>query len=219
MTSIGDGAFVGTTNLESVKVEWSKPINVGNIFDYNGGHIMSTLYVPKGKTEIYQSADVWKDFYDIQEYDGEDDGETYLLTFKTEGGKFVQSVEGGKSYVISIVADAGWEVHSATFNGIDITHQLTGAPDLTLVIKEDSELNVVFRQKDNRVGAVAPTDVKVRAWAGTIHVSGADERADVVVYDASGVVVKAAQGNGPIPLDAEGVFIIKVDGETFKVRM
>ena len=71
----------------------------------------------------------------------------------------------------------------------------------------------------NGVGAVAPTDVKVQAWAGAIHVSGADERAEVVVYNASGVIVKNARGNGPIPLDTEGVFIIKVDGETFKVRM
>ena len=219
VTSIGDGAFKGCSSLESVKVGWYLPLNVGNVFDYNDNRILSRLYVPKGSIKFYQSVAVWKDFYDIQEYDEEGEGETYLLTFKTEGGKFVQSVEVGKSLDISIVPDAGWEIHSATFNGMDITHQLTGAPYSTPVIKEDSELNVVFRQKDNRVGAVAPTDVKVRAWAGTIHVSGADERADVVVYDASGVVVKAAQGNGPIPLDAEGVFIIKVDGETFKVRM
>ena len=218
VTSIGQYAFLGTTNLESVKVEWAKPLKVGSIFDHSGGSILSTLYVPKGKTSIYQAAAVWQDFYDIREYDDEDD-ETYLLTFKTEGGSFVQSIEGGKSYGISIVANAGWEIHSATFNGTDITHQLTGTRYTTPVITEDSELNVVFRQKDNRVGAVAPTDVKVRAWAGTIHVSGADERADVVVYDASGVAVKNAQGNGSISLDTEGVFIIKVDGETFKVRL
>lgn len=115
---------------------------MADIFDYNGDCIQATLYVPKGKTKIYQAAAVWKAFYDIQEYD-----------------------------------------------------------------------------EANGVGAVATTDVKVQAWAGTIHVSGADERAEVVVYDASGAVVKNAQGNGPIPLDAEGVFIIKVDGVTLKVRI
>ena len=144
VTSIGRSAFCGTPNLESVKVEWEKPLDVGGIFDYDsdGNCIQGTLYVPKGKAPIYQATAIWKFFYDIQEYD-----------------------------------------------------------------------------EANGVGAVAPTDVKAQAWAGTIQVSGADERAEVVVYDASGVVVKNARGNGPIPLDTEGVFIIKVDGETFKVRM
>ena len=64
-------AFLKCEALEEIYVEWSKPISIDkSVFDYNpSGNILISLYVPEGKTKIYQSAGVWQDFYDIQEYD------------------------------------------------------------------------------------------------------------------------------------------------------
>lgn len=117
--------------------------NSENIFEYNNsGLILSTLYVPAGKTKIYQSAAVWQDFYNIQEYD------------------FEASIENYET-----------------------------------------------------------TPINVQASAGTVTISGADLNAPVSIYTTSGMLVKSAKGNATLSLDSDGVYIIKVGEETFKVRM
>ena len=65
-------AFSECYNLERVYVSWNKPISIdNNIFDKDKttNKIQISLYVPQGKTEIYENADGWKNFYDIQEWD------------------------------------------------------------------------------------------------------------------------------------------------------
>lgn len=65
--SIGDGAFQGCTGLNRVSVEWKTPISLSkNVFaDVNLDSVR--LAIPKG-IKRYQSADVWKDFGNIYEY-------------------------------------------------------------------------------------------------------------------------------------------------------
>ena len=66
--SIGDNAFTDwESNLNSVIVEWREPLEIpGNTFD--GVYDQATLYVPYGTKAAYESADVWKDFGNIEEY-------------------------------------------------------------------------------------------------------------------------------------------------------
>lgn len=66
--SIGGAALSGCTGLTSVTVDWDAPIEVApNAFDWDG--IDKTLYVPRGTKELYENAEVWKDFREIMEYD------------------------------------------------------------------------------------------------------------------------------------------------------
>lgn len=66
VTSIGNSAFWGSNGLSSVKVEWKSPIDiVSNTFSNSSN---ATLYVPKGSKSAYQSANYWKDFKEIVEY-------------------------------------------------------------------------------------------------------------------------------------------------------
>ena len=66
VTSIGEEAFVGCTGLTSIQLLSKTPPTVesGNFAE---SHI--TLYVPVGSLETYQTADTWKNFWDIQEFD------------------------------------------------------------------------------------------------------------------------------------------------------
>jgi surface protein len=66
VTSIGDYAFYDCFNLTSVTVEWEEPIEVSwGVFDYIYD---ATLYVPFGTASAYRDADVWGDFGNIVEY-------------------------------------------------------------------------------------------------------------------------------------------------------
>lgn len=70
--TLGQGALSGCYELEEVHVRHSNPLNIGsNVFSLN--YISNTdiskctLYVPKGCSEAYMAADVWKDFGAIVE--------------------------------------------------------------------------------------------------------------------------------------------------------
>lgn len=66
--SIGEYAFQGCSKLKSVKVQWLTPLAIdANVFeDVNLSNV--TLYVLQGYTDVYKTADVWKDFGKITYY-------------------------------------------------------------------------------------------------------------------------------------------------------
>ena len=67
VTSIGERAFSGCSGLTAVAIGWQTPLVIApNVFD--GVTLNSVkLIVPLGKKNIYQTADVWKDFNPIVE--------------------------------------------------------------------------------------------------------------------------------------------------------
>ena len=67
VTSIGSYAFNGCSGLTSVKVGMETPLTI-----YSGtfsNRANATLYVPAGSKAAYQSANYWKDFKEIVEYE------------------------------------------------------------------------------------------------------------------------------------------------------
>ena len=70
VTYLGGNAFTSCTGLTSVTVEWNTPLEIeSNVFE-NVDKSACILYVPTGSKSAYQSADVWKDFTNIVEYEG-----------------------------------------------------------------------------------------------------------------------------------------------------
>lgn len=230
VNTMGSRTFANCPKLESVKVLWAKPIEISkDAFDYSkSGAILITLYIPRGKTKIYQAAGVWQDLYDIQEFEeggggSGDEGNTAYITVKQgTGGAVKYVVEMGKAYQFVIEPEANWEINTATFNGNDITWLLNNGQFTTPVITGNSEISVVFKQKID--GIMAPTrnsDIKVSAYNGTVTVmvSGAEPDDLIKAYTTSGSLVKSASGNTTITLDKDETYIIKVGMETYKVRM
>ncbi|MDO4957608.1 MAG: leucine-rich repeat protein, partial [Bacteroidales bacterium] len=69
VTSIREAAFTYCSNLTSIKVRINEPLNIKpNVFD-GVDKANCTLYVPKGSLSGYSSAEVWKDFVNIVEFD------------------------------------------------------------------------------------------------------------------------------------------------------
>ncbi len=68
VTSIGEYAFQGCTNLTEVKVQWTTPIEIDpNVFE-DVNLAAATLYVLSGYKATYQAAEVWQDFGNVVEY-------------------------------------------------------------------------------------------------------------------------------------------------------
>lgn len=65
-------AFRNCENLAAVYVSWETPIKITakSVFSQkSNGTILADLYVPEGTLELYKSANIWKKFQNIQEYD------------------------------------------------------------------------------------------------------------------------------------------------------
>ena len=60
----------GTFNssLETITLMCSNPPVIARKYFLNSNYVNSVVYVPQGTLAAYQVADVWKDFWDIQEY-------------------------------------------------------------------------------------------------------------------------------------------------------
>ncbi len=216
VTSIGEKAF-DCSNLTSIKVLWNRPLAIPDAFG-SVNHTNCKLYVPKGTAMMFMSATVWSKFVNIVEYeDGED--AHYITIRMGDGGVLKQSVEVGQTYTYTVSADEGWEVNTLTFDGKDMTSLLLHGQFSTPVITGNSELNVVFKQKDTRVKAIpSMSEVKVYASNKIITIAGAEENAHVSVYGINGAFITSAIGNATITLES-GVYVVKVGEETFKVRL
>ena len=116
VTGIEENAFNGCGNLASLTM--ASPVPPASVYENSFGtinYIYTTLYVPEGSLAAYQTADVWKYFMKIKEYDPtgiEDvvlDTESSNLPIYNQQGvrmKDVDSlpsgiyIQGGKKFVV-----------------------------------------------------------------------------------------------------------------------
>ena len=69
VTSIGNSAFKGCAGLTRVYLLGENPPAVGEENFTTEQYLNLQLYVPEGTLGIYQVAETWKEFWDIQEFD------------------------------------------------------------------------------------------------------------------------------------------------------
>ena len=68
VTEILGNTFYDCSNLESIYMKGVPPIIADDTFS-NTSYYVTTLYVPEGTLAFYQTANVWKNFWNIQEYE------------------------------------------------------------------------------------------------------------------------------------------------------
>jgi hypothetical protein len=157
-----------------------------------------TLYVPKGTGIMYMSAPVWINFGNIIEVD-EPEEACYVTIRQGEGGAVKQSVKLGESYSYVFTPDAGWKIHTVTFNGEDVTSLLYNGQYSTPVITGDSELSVVYVEDTQGISqAVGESPVRVIAHGQSLSVSGVKDGSTVYVYDTQGKLLETTTGT-PVP--------------------
>ncbi len=218
--NISSKAFADCKKLEDVYCYAVRyPTTENDIFE-NSYIEFVTLHVPEKSVNQYKAKTPWSGFMEVVPIGNE--GEEYYLAIRIgDGGALLQPVELGKTYLYKVEPDEGWTVNTLTFNGEDMTGQLLDGQFSTPEITGDAELNVVFKQEASNIKSMKQTEtskVKVYAYNGTIKVTGAEDDAEVEVYNTGGIRIADGEGNCSILLDS-GIYIVKVGNETFKVSL
>ena len=91
-----ENALNGCSGIRTIKITKSTPPKVGTGNFASSHYQNATLYVPKGSLTAYQSAEVWKDFWDIQEFGATaiDNIQTDATITISEVGISLSSVDG-----------------------------------------------------------------------------------------------------------------------------
>ena len=79
----------GNQTLEFIKIKGNTPPKAEGFSNYN--FINTILYVPQGAKAIYESTEIWKNFWNIQEFPNE---ESDISSIKIANNIFIQSQNG-----------------------------------------------------------------------------------------------------------------------------
>ena len=124
VTSIGDGAFVGCANLETVIMEGSVPPSLGaNVFE--GCDNLSHITVPAGMLNDYMSASGWNDYlFNLVDTDGRSPFSGYCGDPNEDGGKHVSWFFDREICILTIsTEDTGsWKMANFTCKGAPWYH-------------------------------------------------------------------------------------------------
>ena len=185
-----------------------------------GGYTSDRLYVPKGSLTAYATAEGWKTAKQILEFDVDDIEKPILTIAYPEGGVIKQEVDNGEILKLQIVAANGWKCHSATFNSADVTNQIDANGYYnTPAITANSQLNIVFVKNDGSVAnTLIDNDIKVCVTGNIVTIYGADEFSNVEIYNTAGATIYNGIDKS-ITLDANGIYILTIEGRTFKFSM
>jgi len=148
--------------------------------------------------------------------------QTFALTLKCcEVGSFEMRIKYGETATCKINPSANWTISSVTFNGRDVTGELTNNVFTTPAITCDSELNVVFADINTSVYMSNSTrNVIVSASRQTILIKGLEENTLVEVFNTNGNLYYSTVTNDDelnVSATEGGVYVIKVGERTFKV--
>ena len=235
VTRIGNSAFNGCSGITNISLKCTTPPTVDSNNFTNAHYINVTVYVPQGAIEAYQAADVWKEFWDIQEQGATDEPDTetkkcatpvigyengaLTITSATEGVKFITEI---KNSDVAMYYDGRIEL-TATYN-ISTYATLAGYENSDTVnatlcwvengdSDEDDTTNIIT------VPAVA---VLVTSANGAVAVSCSLEGETVAVYTTDGTLVgSAAITNGSATIQSGlskgSVAIVKIGNKSVKV--
>ena len=183
----------------------------------------ATLYVPQGTKEAYRAAEVWKNFWKIEETDVYADNEIYLTINLADNGCIRQHITSGESCTYTFVAAEGWRINAVTYNGNDVTSQLiNGTTFITPAIHSDAVLNVAYVKEGSAIAAATASRIKVQGHQGIISITGTTEGEAIGLYTTSGTLVATATAEGEstqLTVPTGQVYIVKVADTVVKIGM
>ena len=212
--------FSGCSNtIEEVKCN---AVNPPTIIGWEFNDYTIPLYVPKGSVLNYKAANVWRNFVIIREIDGEQDA---YLSVNQSNGVVMMKVDREKPYFsLQIKADDGWRIHSVTFNGNDVTAEVSAEGNYTTpAITTNSTLYVIYEKVGSGIVSLSESRMRVLAYGNNITIKDASEGERIVVYSVDGREVAAAiadsHGIVKMALPENQTYIVKGQTKTVKVRL
>lgn len=148
-----------------------------------------------------------------------------LSLFMAVGGSVDVDVEKKDTFSCTITPEKGWEINTVTFNGRNVTAELTDdnrytTPPLT----GDSELRVTFENRDSAVKNIGIDATATKVYVdrdGVVMLEGLEPGVLINVYTVSGQFVNSANstpGVTTMQLQQHGIYIIQTPVQTFKLQ-
>jgi hypothetical protein len=221
---IQDYAFGRCDKLEEVRVKNPEPpIAFNKAFTDNAYY--AVLYVPEGSEALYKEDNVWGKFARIRT--SKDEPEKCVLAIKSAIGGYLEMICNTQtSYTFNIKTEKGWQVSSVSFNGADVTANITDDSYTTPLLEGDSELSVIFEMDQDEIDMVNEVEthsqLSVTASASTIYIHNEGDPVNSYIYTSDGKMVNsvvASYGKTTIPLQPNNIYLVKTDTRTFKVAL
>lgn len=148
-----------------------------------------------------------------------------LSLFMTNGGSLDVDVEKRGTFTCVIVPEDGWKINTVTFNGSDVTSELTEDNRYTTpAITRNSVLRVTFEDMNSAIGSIDydATSVKVTVDnGGEVRIEGVEAGNPVRAYSVDGRLAGQVTSNGDVDvinLSQHGIYLIQTPGKTFKIQ-
>ena len=216
---------VGPDNAVNKEVQWrSNNEKVATVsVDANGAAIVTAIAAGEAIVSVFtvDGTNLIADCY-ITVARGEDAPNVVTLTInECEGGNVEIAVTEGETIDLAVNAMYGWKINSVAFNGEDVTADfIAGELFTTPAIVEDSELVIAYVKQSTGEEEVSlnATNVKVYGYDNVINIKGAEMGSVANVFDTEGVMIYSGIERS-IPVANDGVYIVVVEGHTFKLAL
>lgn len=137
------------------------------------------------------------------------------LAVKLPGGTLHIPEPNGMA--LKLTPDEGYELHSLTLGGDDVTNDVSGSTYTVPELPEATVLTAVFNQSTGIDGVKAAPAVRVAVYGNRVEISGSD--AEAAFYDVAGrLICRTAERSVVLPATG-GVVIMTLGGETFKFAL
>lgn len=147
----------------------------------------------------------------------------YLTLQYADNGCIKQQVIKGHQYRFTLLPAEGWNIHTVTFNGDDVTSRLEdGNVFTTPTLLGEAVLNISYEEDGAAVESAYSNAIKVHGSDGSINICGTECGDNIDVYTTEGLLVcnQVAVAENTSIVVAEGqVYLVRVADKVVKIRM
>ena len=238
VTSIGNSAFNGCSGITKISLMGTTPPAVGSNNFTNAHFINSTVYVPQGALEAYQAADVWKNFWDIQELGATDEPDTEIKDPETKkcampvisyenGALTITSATEGANFITEI-RNSDVAMHYDSRIELTVTYDISTYATLAGYENSDIAMATLCWIDEEGIASdltrIESTPVIIKSYNGNILLDGAKAGTEIVVYDINGINMgeAVADGNEVVintSLSKNDIAIVHIGNKAVKIIM
>ena len=196
---IEDGAMKYCDNIASIYLTGIVPPTVDKYNFENINYSNAVLYVPKGTLDQYKTSNVWKDFWDIKEYNSEEKKCT-KPTINYKNGELQISCDTEGAVFVTNITDNDITTHYT--NKIQLTVSYEISTYATAIGYKDSDIitaTLCWIECDDvasNLTQIESTPILIKSDEGKIIINGARIGTQIDVYDINGNNLGATSANG-----------------------
>lgn len=148
-----------------------------------------------------------------------------LSLFMAVGGSVDVEIEKRATFSCAITPEDGWKVNTLTFNGRDVTSDLTDDNRYTTpALTGDSELRVTFENINSSVENIGVNATSTKVYvdrSGLVTIEGIERGTVISAYAVNGQLMERVTSSGDmatIQLCQHGIYLIQTPVKTYKIH-